>query len=87
MRERRKRKRRLIGRNDLCEPGSWTPNVNDVGEAEELLRLAGMAFSPNSPDDLVVKFCLENGIRDIPGVNYMLYRYANRTLEERRSRD
>ena len=49
-------------------------------EAEELLKLAGMAFSPNDPDDLVVKFCLENGIRDIPGINYMLYRYATRSL-------
>lgn len=54
----------------------------DVEEAEELLKLAGMAFSPNDPDDLVVKFCLENGIRDIPGINYMLYRYATRPLNE-----
>ena len=43
-------------------------------EAEELLKLAGMAFSPNDPDDLVLRFCLENGIRDIPGINYMLYK-------------
>ena len=48
----------------------------NVEEAEELLKLAGMAFSPNEPNDLVVKFCLENGINDIPGVNYMLHRYA-----------
>ena len=53
-----------------------------VEEAENLLKLAGMAFSPNDPDDLVVKFCLENGIRDIPGINYMLYRYATRPLNE-----
>ena len=52
----------------------------DVDEAEELLKLAGMAFSPNDPDDLVIRFCLEKGIRDIPGINYMLYRYATRTL-------
>lgn len=51
-------------------------------EAEELLKLAGMAFSPSNPDDLVLKFCLEKGIRDIPGINYMLYRYANRPLTE-----
>ncbi len=57
-----------------------------VAEAEDLLALAGMAFSPNNPDDLVVKFCLENGIRDIPGVNYMLYRYAEHALEERKRR-
>lgn len=52
----------------------------DVDEAEDLLKLAGMAFSPNDPDDLVIRFCLEKGIRDIPGINYMLYRYATRTL-------
>ncbi len=54
-----------------------------VAEAEDLLKLAGMAFSPNNPNDLVVKFCLENGIRDIPGINYMLYRYANTPLTDR----
>ncbi len=54
----------------------------DVAEAEELLRLAGMAFSPNDPDDLVIKFCLEKGIKDIPGINYMLYTYATRPLEK-----
>jgi len=53
----------------------------NVEEAEELLKLAGMAFSPNDPNDLVLKFCLENGIRDIPGINYMLYMYANRPLD------
>ena len=51
-------------------------------EAEELLKLAGMAFSPNDPDDLVLKFCLENGIRDIPGINYMLYKYATREQDK-----
>jgi len=51
-----------------------------AGEAEDLLRLAGMAFSPSDPDDLIIRFCLEKGIRDIPGINYMLYRYATRTL-------
>ncbi len=54
----------------------------DIAEAEELLRLTGMAFSPNDPDDLVIKFCLEKGIKDIPGINYMLYTYATRPLEE-----
>ena len=54
----------------------------NMDEAESLLKLAGMAFSPNDPDDLVLEFCLENGIRDIPGINYMLYKYATRPLEE-----
>ncbi len=53
----------------------------NVEEAESLLKLAGMAFSPNNPDDLVLKFCLENGIWDISGINYMLYRYATRPLD------
>ena len=53
-----------------------------VEEAENLLKLAGMAFSPNNADDLVVKFCLEKGIHDIPGINYMLYRYATRPLTD-----
>ena len=53
-----------------------------VEEAEDLLKLAGMAFSPNNADDLVVKFCLEKGIHDIPGINYMLYRYATRPLTD-----
>ncbi len=48
--------------------------------AEDLLKLAGMAFSPNNADDLVVKFCLDKGIHDIPGINYMLYRYATHSL-------
>ena len=54
----------------------------NVEEAEALLKLAGMAFSPNNPDDLVIKFCLEKGICDIPGVNYMLYQYATRPLDK-----
>ena len=51
-------------------------------EAEALLKLAGYAFSPNDPDDLVVQFCLENGIWDIPGINYMLYAQATGTLDD-----
>ena len=53
-----------------------------VAESEKLLQLAGLAFSPNDPDDLVIKFCLEKGIYDIPGINYMLFRYATRTLDK-----
>ena len=54
-----------------------------VEEAEKLLKLAGMAFSPRNPNDLVLKFCLEKGIQDIPGINYMLYRYATRPLDKK----
>ena len=52
-----------------------------AAEAEKLLQLAGLAFSPNDPDDLVIRFCLEKGIYDIQGINYMLFRYAVRTLD------
>ena len=55
----------------------------NLEEAEALLKLAGMAFSPNNPDDLVIKFCLEKGITDIPGINYMLWRYTGSTLADR----
>ncbi len=44
----------------------------DAGEAQELLRLAGYALSPSDPKDLVILFCLENGIRDLASVNCLL---------------
>ena len=51
-------------------------------QAERLLRLAGYAFSRSEPDDLVVLFCLEHEIWDIPGINYMLYTQANGSLDD-----
>lgn len=41
-------------------------------EAEELLKLAGYALSPSEPMDLILRFCLENGIWDIADINYLL---------------
>ena len=44
----------------------------DEKEAQELLRLAGYALSLSDPKDLVILFCLENGIRDLASVNCLL---------------
>jgi len=41
-------------------------------EAERLLKLAGYSLSPGLSRDLAIRFCMENGIYDIPNVNYML---------------
>ena len=41
-------------------------------EADELLNLAGYSLSPGLSRDLAIRFCLENEIYDIPGVNCML---------------
>ena len=41
-------------------------------EAEQLLKLAGYSLSPGLSKDLAIRFCLENGIYDIPNVNYLL---------------
>ncbi len=41
-------------------------------DAEQLLKLAGYSLSPGLSKDLAIRFCLENGIYDIPNVNYML---------------
>ncbi len=41
-------------------------------EAERLLTLAGYSLSPSLSRDLAIRFCIENGIYDIPNVNYML---------------
>lgn len=41
-------------------------------EAERLLKLAGYSLSPGLSKDLAIRFCMENGIYDIPNVNYML---------------
>ena len=51
-------------------------------EADHLLQLAGYAFSRSDPDDLVVLFCLEHEIWDIPGINYMLYTQATSSLDD-----
>ena len=53
----------------------------DGDQAEELLKLAGYAFSPSDPSDLALRFCLENGIWDIPSINYLLGSFDIKDLE------
>ena len=43
-----------------------------VPEAESLLKLAGYAFSPAEPGDLIVRYCLENAIWDMDTINFLL---------------
>ena len=41
-------------------------------EAIELLKLAGYSFSPSNSRELVIRFCMENEVYDLPSINYML---------------
>jgi hypothetical protein len=40
-----------------------------------LIGRAGLAFSQSSISDLIVRYCIENGIYDIYEVNALLYEY------------
>lgn len=51
-----------------------------VGEARELLRRAGYAFSPCSKTDLIVSYFLEAGHADIFTVNEALFSFGEDTL-------
>ena len=50
-------------------------------QADELLKLAGYAFSPSDPSDLVIRFCLDNGIWDLPSINYLMDSFELKDLE------
>ena len=41
-------------------------------ETIELLKLAGYSFSPSNSRELVIRFCMENEVYDLPSINYML---------------
>ena len=41
-------------------------------DAVELLKLAGYSFSPSNSRELVIRFCMENEVYDLPSINYML---------------
>lgn len=47
----------------------------DLDETTDLLGRAGLALSPSSKADLIVKFCIINGIYNIIDVNSILYEY------------
>lgn len=54
----------------------------DIYEAEELLKLAGLALSSGVRFDLIIRFCILNAMYDIDKVNEVLYRYGESTLHE-----
>lgn len=49
-------------------------------ETEELLKYAGLALAPNKKFDLIVRFCLKNGVYNIYDVNAALFKYTDDTL-------
>ena len=48
----------------------------------ELLRCAGIAFSPSDPFDLIISYCSQNGIYDIFEINAILFKYGQPILGE-----
>lgn len=53
----------------------------DLRESEYLLQLAGYAFSPSDPSDLIIMFCIEKGIWDLASVNYLMASLDVRDLD------
>ena len=52
----------------------------DLDETTDLLGRAGLALSPSSKADLIVKYCIMNRIYDILDVNALLYEYDEQLL-------
>ena len=52
----------------------------NLDETVDLLSRAGLALSPSSYADLIIKYCIMNGIYDIYQVNSMLYEYDQQLL-------
>ena len=52
----------------------------DLDETQDLLRRAEFAFSPGSKVDLIVEYCILNGIYDIIDVNAILFKYQQPVL-------
>ena len=47
----------------------------NLDEATDLLKRAGYALSPGSRSDLIVQYCIEHQIYDLPTVNEILFSY------------
>ena len=52
----------------------------DLDETTDFLGRAGLALSPSSKADLIVKYCIINRIYDILDVNALLYEYDQQLL-------
>lgn len=53
----------------------------DIDEAEDLLERAGYAFSPTSKFDVIITYCIRNGIYNIMEVNEALFKYHQKVLK------
>ena len=60
-----------------CNP-DYTPTRQT--EMTDLLRRAGIALSPGSKSDLIIRYCVENGIYDPMKVDALLFDYGQKTL-------
>lgn len=47
----------------------------NLDDATDLLKRAGYALSPSSRSDLIVQYCIEHQIYDLPTVNEILFSY------------
>ena len=62
---------------------AFCPSLHlDIGDARELLRSAGYAFSPanitaiiRNDSIIIIEYCMEKGIYDVWEVNDILFRY------------
>ena len=52
----------------------------DVAETQDLLQRAGYSISLTTTSDLIIRYCLENGIWNINDVNSILFRFDQETL-------
>ena len=51
-------------------------------EMTDLLACAGLAFSPGDKFDLIIAYCVQNGIYDIFEINAVLFQYGQPLLGE-----
>ena len=52
----------------------------NLDDTRDLLASAGMLLTNNDKTDLIVTFCIENGIYDIFEVNALLFRFDEQPL-------
>lgn len=54
----------------------------DLPTMEDLLSRAEIAFSPSNKFDLIITYCVNNGIYDIFEINAILFKYGQPILGE-----